>query len=159
MKCAVMIMLACLVGTAAAEGYSSTQSLFLRGENPVVGSMDESRFEDYADMYWASYISNPDITPRAPLLPGQIVDVENTMAIWRISFPLDVYNSSFGDGAAKTAGVASPRYDFGIGTYWRYTSPMPVADSSFEQGTPTNETQVQRNTEFLSREITNKFGL
>ncbi len=159
MKCAVMIMLVCLVGTVAAEGYSSTQNLFLRGENPVRSSMDESNFADYADMYWASYLSNPDTTPRAPLLPGQQVDVENTMAIWRISFPLDVSNSSFGDGGVKAAGVASPRYDFGIGTYWRYTSPMPIAESSFEQGMPTNETQLQRNTEALSREVTSEFGL
>jgi len=159
LKCAVMILLVCLVGTVAAEGYSSSQNLFLRGENPVKTSMEESRFEDYADLYWASYISNPDVTPRAPLLPGQAVDVENTMAIWSINFPLDVSNSSFGDGDEQAAGAAYPRYDFGIGTFWRYTAPMPIGESTFERGRPANGTQLQKNTEALSREVMDGFGL
>lgn len=159
MKCAVMIMLVCFVGTTAAEGYTSTQSMFLMGENPVMSSMEESRFEDYADMYWASYISNPDMTPMTPILFGQVVDAENTMAIWRINFPFNFSTSSFGDETARSAEGVSPRYDFGIGTYWRYTGPMPVEESSFEQGTPTNETQVQKNSDFLAQEILSELGL
>ncbi|HNR57887.1 MAG TPA: hypothetical protein PLN41_00590 [Methanothrix sp.] len=159
MKCAVMIMLACLVGVAAGEGYTTTQNIFLMGGNPVRTSMEESRFPDYADMYWASYLSNPDSSPMTPVYSGLIVDIENTMAIWRINFPFNISSSSFGDGTEKSAEAVSPRYDFGIGTYWRYTGPMPVDESSFDRGSPANLTQVQRNTQFLSQEITRKFGL
>ena len=156
MKCTVIMMLACLVGSAAAAGYTMTQETFLLGENPVTSSMDDSRFEDYADMYWSSYISNPDITPMTPLPSGQAVDVENTLFFWMTNFPFDVSASSFGDGATS---AVRPRYNFGVGTFWRYSSPMPVEDSSFEQESPTNTSQVQKNTQFLNQEITKKFGL
>jgi hypothetical protein len=59
----------------------------------------------------------------------------------------------------QSAAAVSPRYDFGIGTYWRYSKPMPIEGSTFGQGTATNMTAVQRNTESISQEITNKFGL
>jgi hypothetical protein len=36
---------------------------------------------------------------------------------------------------------------------------MPIEGSTFGQGTATNMTAVQRNTESISQEITNKFGL
>ncbi len=156
MKCAVTIMLACLVGSAVAAGYTMTQEMFLMGENPVRSSMEDSRFEDFANMYWSSYISNPDITPTRPLLSGQAVDVENRLFFWMTNFPFNVSESSFGDGAT---GAASPRYNFGVGTFWRYSSPMPVEESSFKQSSPTNASQLQRNTQFLNQEITNKFGL
>ena len=149
-------MLACLVGSAAAAGYTMTQETFLLGENPVTSSMDDSRFEDYADMYWSSYISNPDRTPMTPIVAGPIVDVENTLFFWMTNFPFNVSESSFGD---RTTGAVSPRYNFGVGTFWRYSSPMPVEDSSFEQESPTNTSQVQKNTQFLNQEITKKFGL
>ena len=152
-------MLACLVGSAAAAGYTMTQDTFLMGENPVTSSMDDSRFQDYADMYWSSYISNPDRTPMTPILAGQTVDVENKLFFWMTNFPFNASESSFGDGTSGAAGVASPRYNFGIGNFWRYSSPMPVEDSSFEQASPANTSQVQRNTQFLNQEITNQFGL
>jgi len=154
-----MIMLVCLVGPAAAAGYTMTQNTFLMGENPVKSSMDDSRFEDYADMYWSSYISNPDMTPMTPILAGQAVDVENTMFFWMTNFPFNASASSFGDGATRAVGAASPRYDFAVGNTWRYSSPMPVEDSSFGQESLTNTSQVQRNRQFLTQEITNKFGL
>jgi hypothetical protein len=156
LRYAFMIMLACFVGSAAAEGFTTTQNTFLMGENPVTSSMDESRFEDYADMYWSSYISNPDITPTAPKLAGQMVDVENTLFFWMTNFPFDVSASTFGDG---TAGAASPRYDFAAGSTWLYTSAMPVEGSSFKQGNETTQNLVQRNRQFLTQEINNKFGL
>ena len=155
MKCAVMMMLACLVGSAAAAGYTMTQNTFLMGENPVTSSMDDSRFEDYADMYWSSYISNPDITPTKPLLSGQAVDAENTLFFWMTNFPFNASKSSFGDGT----GAASPRYDFAAGSTWLYDSPMPIGASSFEQESPTNTSQVQRNTQLLNQEVTKMFGL
>jgi hypothetical protein len=159
LKCIVMIMLACLVGSAAAAGYTMTQDTFLMGENPVTSSMDDSRFEDYADMYWSSYISNPDRTPMKPIVAGPIVDVENTMFFWMTKFPFNVSESSFGDRTIGSGGVASPRFNFGVGTFWRYSSPMPVEGSSFGQASPTNTSQVQKNTHFLNQEIINKFGL
>jgi hypothetical protein len=159
LRYAIMIMLACLVGTAAAAGYTTTQNTFLMGENPVKSSMDDSRFEDYADMYWSSYISNPDRTPMAPILAGQTVDVENTLFFWMTNFPFNVSASSFGDGTTRAPGAASPRYDFAAVNTWRYTSPMPVEDSSFKQGNQTTQNLVQKNSQFLTQEITNKFGL
>jgi len=159
LKCAVVIMLVCLVGSAAAAGYTRTQDAFLMGENPVRSSMEDSRFEDYAEMYWASYISNPDRTPMAPILAGPIVDVENTLFFWKINFPFNVSTSSFGDGATGASGVASPKFNFGIGTYWRYSSPISIEGSSFERGNVTNLNQVERNKQFLVQEIANKFGL
>jgi hypothetical protein len=154
-----MIMLACLVGSAAAVGYTMTQETFLMGENPVKSSMEDSWFEDYADMYWSSYISNPDRSPMTPIVAGPIVDVENTMFFWMTNFPFNVSESSFGDRTNSAAGVASPRFNFGVGTFWRYSYPMPVGDSSFGQPSATNTSQVQRNTQLLNQEITNKFGL
>ncbi len=156
MKCTVIMMLACLVGSSSAAGYTMTQETFLMGENPVTSSMDDSRFEDYADMYWSSYISNPDRTPMTPLPSGQAVDVENTMFFWMTNFPFNVSGSSFGDGAI---GAVSPRYNFGVGTFWRYSSSMPVGDSSFGQASLTNTSQVQKNTQFLNQEVTKMFGL
>jgi len=159
LKCEIMIMLVCLVGSAAAAGYTTTQNTFLMGENPVVSSMDESRFEDYADMYWSSYISNPDVTPTTPLLAGQTIDVENTLFFWMTNFPFNVSASSFGDGATRAAGAASPRYDFAAGSTWLFASAMPVEDSSFGQANQTTQSLVQRNRQFLTQEINNKFGL
>jgi hypothetical protein len=159
LKCAAMIMLVCLVGPAAAAGYTMTQNTFLMGENPVKNTMDDSRFEDYADLYWSSYISNPDMTPMTPILAGSMVDIENTMFFWMTNFPFNVSASSFGDGTTGAAEAVSPRYNFGIGTYWRYSSPMPVEGSTFTQGSLTNTSQVQKNRQFLAQEITNKFGL
>jgi len=159
LKCAVMIMLACLSGIASGDGYTTTQSVFLMGDTSVMTWTGESRFSDYADLYWASYVSNPDRSPLAPALFGQTVDVENTMGIWRMNFPFNISASSFGDGTMQSAAAVSPRYDFGIGTYWRYSKPMPIEGSTFGQGTATNMTAVQRNTESISQEITNKFGL
>ncbi len=159
MKCAVMIMLVCLVGSAAAAGYTTTQDTFLMGEDQVKSSMDDARFEDYADMYWSSYISNPDRTPMAPILAGPIVDVENTMFFWMTNFPFNVSTSSFGDGTTWAAGAASPRYDFAAGSTWRYSSPMPLEGSSLKQGNLTTQNLVQRNRQFLTQEITNKFSL
>jgi len=159
LKCAAMIMLVCFVGTAAAAGYTTTQDTFLMGENPVKSSMDDSRFEDYAEMYWSSYISNPDRNPMAPIQSGPIVDVENTLFFWMTNFPFNVSESSFGDGTTRAAGAASPRYDFAVGNTWLYTSPMPVEGSSFTQGNQTALNQVQKNRQFLAQEITNKFGL
>ncbi len=159
MKCAVMIMLACLVGSAAAAGYTTTQDAFLLGEDPVKSSMDDSRFEDYAEMYWASYISNPDKTPTAPISAGNEVDIENTLFFWMTNFPFNVSASSFGDGPGGVAGAVSPRYDFAVGNTWRYSSPIPVEDSSFTPGGLTNESRVQKNREFLTQEITREFGL
>jgi len=159
LKCEITIMLVCLVGSAAAAGYTTTQSAFLMGENPVVGSMDESRFEDYADMYWSSYISNPRVTQTTPLLARQMIDVENTLFFWMTNFPFNVSASSFGDGATRTVGAVSPRYDFAAGSTWFYTSAMPVEDSSFGQANQTTQSPVQRNRQFLTQEINNKFGL
>jgi len=159
LKCAVMILLICFVGSAAAAGYTTTQDAFLMGENPVKSSMDDSRFEDYADMYWSSYISNPDRTPMAPIQAGPAVDIENTLFFWMVNFPFNVSTSSFGDGTTRDTGAVSPRYDFGVGNTWRYTSPMPLEDSSFMQGNLTTGNQVQNNRQFLTQEITNKFGL
>ncbi len=159
MKCATMIMLVCLVGSAAAAGYTTTQDTFLMGENPVKSSMDDSRFEDYAEMYWSSYISNPDLTYVAPILTGPIVDVENTLFFWMVNFPFNVSASSFGDGTTSVAGSVSPRYDFATGNTWRYSSPMSLEGTSFMQGNQTTQNLVQRNRQFLTQEITNKFGL
>lgn len=155
MKFTVMLLLACLVGSAAATGYTMTQNTFLMGENPVTSSIDDSNFEDYADMYWSSYISNPDVTPTTPLVSGQEVDVENTLFFWMTNFPFNASKSSFGDGT----GAASPRYDFAAGSTWLYDSPMPIASSSFEQENLTNTSQVQKTSQYLNQEITKMFGL
>ena len=159
MKYTVMLLLACLVGSAAATGYTMTQSTFLMGENPVTSSMEDSNFEDYADLYWSSYISNPDVTPTTTTTYGQAIDVENTLFFWMTNFPFDVSESSFGNGANQTAGTVSPRYDFAAVSTWLYDSPMPIGSSSFEQESLTNTSQVQKNTQFLNQEIVKNFGL
>ena len=159
MKCRVMIMLVCLVGTAAAAGYTSTQAMFLKGENPVRSSMNDARFEDYAKMYWASYLSNPDRVPMAPMLAGQTVDVENTMTFWRNNFPFDITSSSFGDGAVRGSAAVRPRYDFAAVYNWRYDETMPIEESTFRQGNHTAASQLERNTQLLTQDIMKKFGL
>lgn len=159
MKFTVMLLLACLVGSAAATGYTMTQNTFLMGENPVTSSMDDSNFEDYADLYWSSYISNPDVTPTTPLISGQEVDIENTLFFWMTNFPFNASKSSFGSGNYSAAGTASPRYDFAAVSTWLYDSPMPIDSSSFEQETLTNTSQVQKNSQYLNQEVTKMFGL
>ncbi|MDF0589647.1 hypothetical protein [Candidatus Methanocrinis natronophilus] len=159
MKCRVMIMLICLVGTAAAAGYTSTQAMFLKGENPVRSSMNDARFEDYAKMYWASYLSNPDRAPMAPMLAGQTVDVENTMTFWRNNFPFDITASSFGDGADIRSASVRPRYDFAAVYTWRYDETMPIETSSFGEGNYSTESQLEKNTRFLAQDIMKNFGL
>ncbi len=159
MKCRVMIMLVCLLGTAAAAGYTQTQVSFLMGENPVRSSMNDVRFEDYAKMYWASYISNPNRAPMAPILAGQTVDVENTMTFWRNNFPFDITTSSFGDGSALGSASVRPRYDFAAVYTWRYDETMPIEDSSFGEGNYSTASQLEKNTRFLTQEIMKNFGL
>ena len=159
MKCTAMIMLVCLMGTAAAAGYTSSQETFLLGESPVRGSMDDSRFEDYAEMYWASYISKPERAPMAPVLAGQMVDIENTMSFWRNNFPFDISKSTFGDGTARAASTTNPRYDFASIFTWRYISPMPIEESSFEEGDQTALRLVDKNREHLIQDVKKNFGL
>lgn len=154
-----MIMLLCLVGTAAAAGYTQTQVMFLKGENSVRSSMNDARFEDYAKMYWASYLSNPDRAPMAPMLAGETVDVENTMTFWRNNFPFDITSSSFGDGAVRGSATVRPRYDFAAVYTWRYDETMPIEESTFQQGNHTASSQLERNTQLLTQDIMKKFGL
>ncbi len=118
MKFAVMLLLICLAGCAAAQGgYTQSQTLFLIGSDPAEISMTDFAFGQYVDAYWSSYIANlTDISADQGQF-GYPKDVKNTMSAWMANFPLDVPSSSFGDAgvSGESSGDAMARYDIGVG--------------------------------------------
>ncbi|MHC1631055.1 MAG: hypothetical protein ACXQT4_01990 [Methanotrichaceae archaeon] len=188
MKCAAMLLLICLVGCAAADGYTTSQGLFLRGTDPVEMSMDESPFEQYVETYWSSYIDNPANVPAGPIQTGPSFGVDNaTKSLWMATFPFDVPASSFGktvqtnysvdindtmylwvisfpfDVPASSLGNENapkvPESIFGIDKSWLYTTPFLTNSSSLITSRHVSTVSVQKNHQFLEQEIKGSFGL
>jgi len=149
-KFAVMLLLICLIGCAAAQGgYTQTQKLFMIGSDPTEISMTDFAFGQYVDAYWSSYIENQtDISVDQGRF-GYPKDVKITMSAWMANFPFDVPSSSFGDAgvSGEPSRDAMARYDIGVGR-----GKLPVVSLHSEDGS------VENNSQFLEQQIKTLFG-
>ena len=132
--------------TAHADGYTSSQNLFLTGETPVSSFNDEVPFEQYIDRYWSSYINGPTNTPT---LPAQAGGYTNTMSIWMAGFPTAISSSSFGieESSEEGAEPAVTKYEIGLYKDLTYQAPFEIEGDS-----------VQKNRQSILDNIMNNFG-
>lgn len=150
MKFAVMLLLICLVGCAAAQGgYTQSQKLFMIGSDPAEISMTDFAFGQYVDAYWSSYIENQTNVSTDPGQFGYPTDVKITMSVWMANFPFDVPSSSFGDAgvSGEPSRDAMAKYDIGVGR-----GKLAVVSLHSEDGS------VENNSQFLEQQIKALFG-
>ncbi len=148
MKCIYLVMLVCFLGcmTAHADGYTSSQNLFLAGGTPVASFADEVPFEQYVDRYWSSYIDSPKSTSALPVQAGGST---NSMSIWMAGFPAGISSSSFGIEVPSKEGAEPTvtKYEIGLYKDQTYQAPFEVGGDS-----------VQKNRQYLQDSIMNNFG-